>query len=105
MTMESSPERIPSKNEVLIFISRFVENPTVTRELSDSKGLYLLEVQTKGTEQGEIVEYQYMRKGRFGMNQARETGICVTSYKNSTPEHSDMIAVYNSERGEWIDVS
>jgi hypothetical protein len=102
--LEKSPERIPTKVEVMEIISRFVENPTISRELSDAQGLYLLEAEIKGQEQGEIIEYQYMRKGMHGKNQARETGICVTSYKDGVPEHSEMVLVYNPESNQWKDV-
>ena len=38
-THEKEP-RVHTKEEVLKFISNYVENPVVVRELSDDKGLY-----------------------------------------------------------------
>jgi hypothetical protein len=102
--LEKSPERIPNKVEVMEIISRFVENTTISRELSDAQGLYLLEAEVKGREEGEIIEYQYMRKGIHGKNQARETGICLTTYVNGVPAHSDMVLVYSPESNQWKDV-
>lgn len=102
--LEKSPERIPTKEEVMEIISRFVENPTISREMSDTEGVYLLEAEIKGPGEDEVLEYQYMRKGRHGKNQARETGICLTSYVNGIPEHSDMILVYNPDINKWKDV-
>jgi hypothetical protein len=86
-------------------IARYAENATVVRELSNAQGLYLLEARINGEEPDEIIEYQYMRKGDHGNhNEARETGICVTYYKDEMPIHADMVAVYKSEIDQWEDV-
>ena len=102
--MERNRERILTKSEVMEIISRLVENPTISRELSDTQGLYLLEAEINDPEKDQTIEYQYMRKGIHGKNQARETGICMTSYIKGIPEHSEMILVYNSKNNEWKDV-
>lgn len=101
--LEKNPERILSKEEVIITMSRFLENLTVTRELSDDKGLYLLEAQVAGKESGEVIEYQYMRKGAFpNQNREVETSICAYYYQDGVPISGETIAVYRS--GEWKDV-
>ncbi len=103
--LEKNPERIPTKEEVVMAMSRFLENLAVTREISDSKGLYLLEAQVAGKEPGEIIEYQYMRKGAFpNQNREVETSICAYYYQDGMPISGETIAVYKSETGEWKDV-
>ncbi len=104
-SIEKASERIFTKTEVMEIITRYAENATVVRELSDTQGLYLLEATVPGKELGEIIEYQYMRKGDHGNhNEARETGICVTDYKDGVPIHADMIAEYKSETGQWEEI-
>ncbi len=100
-TPEKEPQ-IHTKEEVLSFIANYVENPIVVRELSDEKGLYLLEVKIEGKEPGEVIEYEYMRKGRV-LNQsiALETAMHVNYYQDSVPISGEKIAVYNEELGEW----
>ena len=102
--IERKPERVLTKEEVMFAMSRFAENPTVLRELSNEAGLYLLEVQVEGEQKGETIEYQYMRKGAFP-NQNREvaTSICACYYQDGVPISGDTISVYKSETGEWED--
>lgn len=103
--LEKSPERIPNKEEMVLAMARFLENLSVTRELSDNVGLYLLEAQVAGKEEGEIIEYQYMRKGAFpNQNREVETSICAYYYQDGVPISGETIAVYNSETREWKDV-
>ncbi|KKP64942.1 MAG: hypothetical protein UR62_C0003G0021 [Candidatus Nomurabacteria bacterium GW2011_GWF2_35_12] len=102
--LEKGPEKILTKEEVLRVISRFLENSTVTRELSDDKGLYLLETQVAEEEQKEIIEYQYMRKGRFGKNQSSDTSIYIVYYQNGVPTGGNIVAIYNPKTEEWKDI-
>jgi hypothetical protein len=44
---ERSVESIPTKEEVLLEIAKHCENPTIKRELSDEKGVYLLEAEVR----------------------------------------------------------
>ena len=53
--LEKGPERILTKEEVMKVMSRFLENPVLTRELFNAQGLYLLEVQVKGKEHTNMV--------------------------------------------------
>jgi hypothetical protein len=102
--IEKGPERILSKEEVLEVIARYGENAEFVRELSDEQGLYLLEAKIEGKEPGEVIQYEYMRKGRFpNHNEASETALHVVYYQDEIPVGGDKIAVYNSETGEWID--
>ncbi|OHA17826.1 MAG: hypothetical protein A2836_03160 [Candidatus Taylorbacteria bacterium RIFCSPHIGHO2_01_FULL_45_63] len=94
-----------SKEEVMEAISRFAENATLVRELSDEQGLYLLEAKVEGENSGETTQYEYMRKGRFpNHNEASETAIYKVYYENEIPVGGDKVAVYKSETGEWEDV-
>jgi hypothetical protein len=102
--IEKGPERILSKEEVLEVIARYGENAELVRELSDEQGLYLLEAKIEGKEPGEVIQYEYMRKGRFpNHNEASETALHVVYYQDEIPVGGDKVAVYNSETGEWID--
>src|SRR3989344_3203805 len=101
--LEKGPEQIPTKEEVLEVMARFLGNPFLTRELPDNKGLYLLEAQVSGKEPGEVIEYQYMRKGAFpDQNREVETSICAYYYQDGVPISEETIVVYRS--GEWKDV-
>ncbi|MDP3986575.1 MAG: hypothetical protein Q8P77_04080 [Candidatus Veblenbacteria bacterium] len=103
--IEKGPERILTKEEVLEVISRFVENPVLVRELFDEQGLYLLEVKGASEEQGEIIQYEYMRKGRFpNHNEASESAIYRVYYQGEMAVGGDKIVVYKSETGEWEEV-
>jgi adenylylsulfate kinase-like enzyme len=94
--------RVHTREEVLNFISNYVENPVVVRELSDEKGLYLLEVKIEGKEPGEIIEYEYMRKGRvLNKSVALETAMHINYYQGDMPISGEKIAVYNEDSGEW----
>ncbi|MES2023591.1 MAG: hypothetical protein V4439_02820 [Patescibacteria group bacterium] len=101
---EGEHERIPTKNEVMEVMSRIAENATFVRELSDNQGLYLLEVKIDGKEPGETIEYQYMRKGRFGKNQSSDTSVSATYYQDEIPISGEMIVVYNPETNQWKDL-
>ena len=83
-------------------ISRFAENTTFIRELSDEQGLYLLEVKIEGENPGETIQYEYMRKGRFpDGNQSSGTVIHKVYYENGIPIGGHDVANYDSETGEW----
>ncbi len=103
--IEKGPERILTKEDVMEVIARHAENAILVRELSDEQGLYLLEVKVEGKESDEIIQYQYMRKGRFpNHNEASETAIHAVYYQGETPVGGDKIAVYKSEMGGWEEV-
>jgi hypothetical protein len=104
-SFEKSPERIPTKDEVMEVISRFAENSIVVRELSDEQGLYLLEVKVEGKEPGETTQYEYIRKGRYpDGNMSAATVIHIVYYQNGMPIGGHNVADYNHETGEWIEV-
>ncbi len=103
--LETAPERIPSRQEVMDIISFFAEGGTVVRELSDEQGLYLLEVKVEGENPGETIQYEYMRKGKFpNHNQTLETTIHRVCYENGTPVGGTEVAVYRSEATGWEEI-
>lgn len=98
--VEESPEKILSSEEILAVFSEFSEGYTVTRELSDEKGIHFMEAQVPGEKEGEVTEYQYLRKGE-GRNYHLSTVIHVVFYEDGIPVSSDMLATLNEETGEW----
>ena len=104
--IEKSPERIPSKEEVLEVISRHIKRDIsraenvaemkLTNELSDEQGLYLLEAKVEVVgKSGEFIEYLYMRKGVFlEHNSSLETTINVMYYKDEIPVSGWNIAEF-----------
>ena len=100
--IEKGAERIPTREEVLEIISHFAENVVLVRELSDEQGTYLLEVKVEGEKSDGVIQYEYMRKGRFiNHNEASETAVYVVYYESEMPVGGDKVAVYDSEANEW----
>lgn len=101
---EKTPERIPDRVEILEVISRFCENPTVVRELSDDLGIYLLEVSVSGENPSETINYEYRRKGVFpNHNESTETVIHKVYYENGTPVGGENVA--DLKNGNWENVN
>ena len=99
---EGTSEKILSSEEVLKAISEHAEGYTLSRELSDDQGVYLREVEVKGEKEGEVTEYQYMRKGRHpNHNESDKTAISAIYYENGVPVGGELLAVFNDETGEW----
>ena len=100
--IEKGPERIPTREEVLDVIARVAENASISRELSDDYGLYLLEARVEREKQGDTIQYEYMRKGRFpNHNEAVETAIYSVEYENGLPVGGEKVAIYKPETSEW----
>jgi hypothetical protein len=80
--IEGFSEKILSKEDVLTALEKYVGESPVVRELSDEKGLYLLEKHKTGENPGETTEYQYLRKGNHtnGVHQFLRTVITVVFY-------------------------
>lgn len=101
-SIESKEEKILSSQEVLDVLSLFVEGYTLGRELSDERGVYLREVELEGEKVGETIEYQYMRKGNHGkQNASTETAISAIYYDDGIPVGGKRVAILNEETGEW----
>jgi hypothetical protein len=102
---ESGQEKIPTKEEVMEIINKQVESPekfTTLREISDEKGISLLDLRIEGKNSGEIIEYLYTRAGTLpnGVPTA-QTSIEVSYYQDGNIIGGERIAIYNSERAEW----
>jgi hypothetical protein len=100
---ERSPEKILTSEEVLQVLSQYAEGFTPGRELSDEKGVYLREVEVKGEKEGEVTEYQYMRRGSHGKNQSDVTAISVIYYQDGIPVGGERLSSLDEETGEWIE--
>lgn len=78
---EQEPERIPTAEEVQEALREFIgKDFEVKRTLEDEQGLYILEVETPGDAEGEVIEYAYMRKGSYPEGAITATEIHVTYY-------------------------
>ncbi len=101
--IEKGPERILSKEEVLEVLNRFESNPTITRELVDENGLYMLEATGPGHKPGVTIEYVYLRKGKFPGFSTPETAINRMYYENGVPYTGNTASVYNPTMDQWED--
>ncbi|HEU0048139.1 MAG TPA: hypothetical protein VFQ43_11100 [Nitrososphaera sp.] len=88
-----------SREEVLKAIEQHVEGYTIERELSDAKGLYLLEARVVGEKPGKVTEYRYHRQGEAG--KSTQTVIYVTYYENDIPVGGATVANYNEKTRAW----
>lgn len=101
-SVEKSPERILTSEEILEALSQYAEGFTLGRELSDDKGVYLREVSVAGAVEGEVTEYQYMRRGAHpNRNQMDQTALHVIYYQDGEPVGSERLAIYSEEAAEW----
>jgi len=84
---EIPQEHIPSSEEVNSIFEKLIKKEyKEIRKLEDEKGLYLLEVNVPGELEGEVIEYAYMRKGRYPEGESSADEIHITYYKNGKPE-------------------
>lgn len=111
-TQEGATERIPTKDEAVSFLTNSLEGVPLTlqREISDEKGLLLLEMKREGDTPGETIEYNYIRKGKHkiisedGIGRevgARANNIEVTYYQDGMPVHGTTFALYDESSGTW----
>lgn len=100
--IERNIEKIPTKEEVMDIISRYAENPTLVRELSDEKGLYFIETKTEGKDLGESTEFRYTRKGVFPNH--IESSVSVVhriDYKDEEPFWGVNIEEFDEKTNSW----
>lgn len=102
---EQGRERVLTKDEVIGALEQHVKNYVVQRELSDDNGIYLLELTVAGEKPGEMTEYTYQRKGKFGGLETTTTGISVAFYEDGIPVGGNTIADYNEITGQWTRLS
>ena len=102
--IEQGNERIPPREDVVAQIRKCCEGAQVFRELSDERGLYLLEAGEPGESSGESTHYEYHRVGTFGKNSYAVTLIEKIYFVDNIPRGGDIIAEYDHGTGEWIEV-
>jgi hypothetical protein len=100
--LEQRNERILSKQEIMQVLSRYTEGKgEITRELANGEGIYLLEVTTKGPEEGRTTEFTYSRSGvHTDKIRNAKTVIEVCYWKDGIPDDADTLATYGA--GEWF---
>lgn len=100
---EGGPEKILTKQEILDFITKYIEGWEVVDERSDEKGVYLLNVKVEvEDEPGKFVQYEYLRKGHFpNKNETSETHLEIVYYQDEEVYFADEIAFYDEATGEW----
>lgn len=92
-------ENILTPEQVLSKISTYCENPTVTRELKDKDGVYLLEAKGVRKIEKDVAEYIYQRKGTFpNGSDSLVTSIMVVDASG----WAENIAEYDSITRKWV---
>lgn len=95
--VETSPERILSREEVLSQLRSRCEQFEVERELSDAEGVYLLEVlSSDGTKR-----FAYQRKGLFANQIGSEKTTIRVDWTDDS--YSTTLADFDPVTGAWID--
>jgi len=98
-------EKVPTIEEILnicgVDSKDFIEPP---KELNDEQGIYYLEIKIKGEKEGEVVSYEYRRKGEFPEgHKSSGTSIHIATYDNNGDfiRYPDHIAEYDDKKKEW----
>lgn len=107
---ERKAERIHEQGEILSLMAERISGlpgieelkGKITRELADTEGLYLLELEIPGSMPGQIHEYRYMRAGDHGNQNSSDTSrIDVVLYEDGVPVTSDQLAKFNVVTQSW----
>ncbi|MFA5126455.1 MAG: hypothetical protein WC465_00440 [Patescibacteria group bacterium] len=97
---EESSEQIPTPEEILEILERVINREFIeVGRYEDERGIYRLDVQTPGDEEGEMVEYIYTRMGRYPQSQSTNTEISIAYYKDGIPFFGTIVARYIG--GSW----
>ena len=95
---EKKQEHIPTFEELNLVFKELTEKEyKEVRKCEDEKGVYLLEITVPGDLEGEIIEYTYMRRGRYQEGESSATEIFVTYYKDEIPISGTSAARYSEE--------
>ena len=94
-------EHIPTPEELFSVFQELTEKEyTEIRRREDEKGIYLLEITVPGELEGEVIEYAYIRKGKYKECETSAIGeINVTYYKDNFPISGTSAARYID--GAW----
>jgi hypothetical protein len=98
---EEDSEHIPTPEEVHAVFRELAGEKEYkeTRKLEDEKGVYVLEIEVPGDDEGQVIEYAYMRKGSYGNMGITATEIHVTYYEDGRPISGTSAAKF--ENGNW----
>lgn len=104
-SVEGQPEHFPSIEDVKKIIEKITQGKEFesVRTGDDEKGLYLWDIKLKEpNELGDIVEYSYMRAGRYPEGSARITAIHMTTFDSEgNPTGGTSVAKFVN--GEWVE--
>lgn len=99
-TVETSPERILSREEILSQIRSWCENFEMERELVDADGIYLLEVKASDNSR----RYVYQRRKLLpGQPQGVESAGTTIRSEDLDDGYSRTLADYDPQTDTWID--
>lgn len=100
-TNENQAEKILNEREVLNMFEEITGGDfEISRSLENEDGLYILEVQTKD-EAGDIVQYNYIREGKYLEGSSSETVIDVVFFSDGIPVGGHSIKKYKG--GVWVE--
>lgn len=99
-TNENGAEKILNEREVLNLFDEMVGGEyEIIRSSEDAEGLLVLEVRTVG-EDGEMVQYDYVRKNHDPQNFATETAISVQYFIGDMPVSGQTLKRLRG--GVWV---
>jgi hypothetical protein len=91
-----------SRDAILAKLSEVAGAPfEVTRERSDGKGVYLIDVKVGGETEGTYSEYSFRRAGKFPEHETASTDIQSAHYEDDVPVGGETLATYDAERKSW----
>jgi hypothetical protein len=97
---ETGPERFPSREEILSELRRWCESFEEERELTDERGVYLLEVVSLDKSK----RFAFQRERRLpGQPQGIESSGTTIRSEDLDDGYSITLADYDPETGKWID--
>ncbi|USN88552.1 MAG: hypothetical protein H6780_03640 [Candidatus Nomurabacteria bacterium] len=100
-TNEGNVEKFPNEREILNLFEEIIGGDfEISRQLEDEGGLYILEVRTKD-EIGDVVQYNYIRAGKYPEGSSSETVIDVIYYDGDIPVGGHPVKKY--KEGVWVD--
>ena len=97
---EQQLEHIPTAEEVREVFKRLTKKDCKeTLNTEDELGLYILRVETPGSNPGDIDEYEYRRKKKYTEDDKSKTEICIVYYSDGMPCAGQNVAEYIN--GKW----
>jgi hypothetical protein len=98
---ETKSEHIPTEEEInAIFKELTNEEYKEVRRIEDEQGLYVLEIAIPGEKEGEIIQYEYIRRGPHREQTDTDIEIHVVYYEDGIPVHGTSAARFTDEA--WV---